>query len=494
MRALFLLVLIKFFLFSVSPSGKTLLSVGVLAGITNCATAQIKQPSSSNFPLLREWRIYMGQLSGAPDPYILPVYFKVDTLYNLFFPITLSKPSASTTDKIAAFGTNNDFIWISKDSLFKDYITDTIMDGFIPYADTVPSGNIVTAYDMSLALSTMDQQMGSKVDTGVLVDYYLASNPDGYISSVPAQSFSSLTGKPTTLSGYGIVDAYPLIGNPSGFISGLSSFTTTNLTEGTNEYFTTARARLSVAAGSGIGYNSSTGLISNAAPDQTVVLTNGTNINVSGTYPNFTINSTALALPSLGSPDQLLRVNAGDSVAEWFTPSFLTANQTITLSGDVTGSGTTGISTTLANSGVSAGTYDWVTVDAKGRVTTGANTPVPTAITAGARNFNTAYQISSTRPSRISVSAQISCTLSLAGGQAGEVVLEISPNGTSGWIYSGQITASNTGTLTVGLNTVQLSGAELIEDLPAGYYWRLRTNNTTGTPTYTFNGGSFRIY
>ena len=52
-----------------------------------------------------------------------------------------------------------------------------------------------------------------------------------------------------------------------------------------------------------------------------------------------------------------------------------TANETITLSGDVTGSGTSSISATLSNSGVSAGTYGSsslipsITVDAKGRVT-----------------------------------------------------------------------------------------------------------------------------
>jgi hypothetical protein len=46
----------------------------------------------------------------------------------------------------------------------------------------------------------------------------------------------------------------------------------------------------------------------------------------------------------------------------------------LTFTGDVTGSGSTGSSTalTLANSGVTAGTYTKVTVDAKGRVTTGA--------------------------------------------------------------------------------------------------------------------------
>jgi hypothetical protein len=53
----------------------------------------------------------------------------------------------------------------------------------------------------------------------------------------------------------------------------------------------------------------------------------------------------------------------------------ISGNQTITLSGDATGSGTTSIAVTLANSGVVAGTYGSstavpvITVDAKGRVT-----------------------------------------------------------------------------------------------------------------------------
>lgn len=53
--------------------------------------------------------------------------------------------------------------------------------------------------------------------------------------------------------------------------------------------------------------------------------------------------------------------------------SYLTTNQSITVSGDATGSGTTAVTLTLANTGVVAGTYAKVTVDSKGRVTTGTD-------------------------------------------------------------------------------------------------------------------------
>lgn len=67
--------------------------------------------------------------------------------------------------------------------------------------------------------------------------------------------------------------------------------TTTNIAEGTNEYFTTARARQSISAGTGISYDNGTGVVTNAAPDQTVSLTGAGTTTISGTYPNFTITS-----------------------------------------------------------------------------------------------------------------------------------------------------------------------------------------------------------
>lgn len=62
------------------------------------------------------------------------------------------------------------------------------------------------------------------------------------------------------------------------------------------------------------------------------------------------------------------RVTAGSNTA------YLTGNQTISISGDVTGSGSTSITATLSNTGVTAGTYNTVTVDAKGRVISGSTT------------------------------------------------------------------------------------------------------------------------
>jgi hypothetical protein len=65
--------------------------------------------------------------------------------------------------------------------------------------------------------------------------------------------------------------AWQKIDNTDGVTSvngftGTVVLTTTNIAEGTNEYFTTARARASVSAGTGISYNSTTGVITNSSP------------------------------------------------------------------------------------------------------------------------------------------------------------------------------------------------------------------------------------
>ena len=104
-------------------------------------------------------------------------------------------------------------------------------------------------------------------------------------------------------------------------------------------------------------------------------------IAVSGGGGMTSLDPDLTAIADLTGTSGLLRKSG---VNTWLldTNSYLTSNQTVTLSGDVTGSGSTAITTTLANSGVSAGTYNNVasevrpfTVDAKGRLT-GIGSPV----------------------------------------------------------------------------------------------------------------------
>ena len=61
------------------------------------------------------------------------------------------------------------------------------------------------------------------------------------------------------------VDNTDAVTSVNGFV-GTVVLTTTNIAEGTNEYFTTARARASVSAGTGISYDSGTGVITNSSP------------------------------------------------------------------------------------------------------------------------------------------------------------------------------------------------------------------------------------
>ena len=123
--------------------------------------------------------------------------------------------------------------------------------------------------------------------------------------------------------------------------------------------------------------------------DQTVALSNGSNISVTGTYPNFTIASSHPNISAASSVDNSgltyiqdltldsnghvtgiasTAINTGaiadgganlataDQIHTFVTGlGYLSANQSITLSGDVTGSGATSITTTIAADAVESG-------------------------------------------------------------------------------------------------------------------------------------------
>jgi hypothetical protein len=92
-----------------------------------------------------------------------------------------------------------------------------------------------------------------------------------------------------------------------GFISYNTGSTARTFTAGTG---------ISVTNGNGV---SGDPVITNTAPDQTVVLTAGTGISTSGTYPNFTITNSA--------PDQTVVLTAGSGISITGTyPSFTITN------------------------------------------------------------------------------------------------------------------------------------------------------------------------
>jgi hypothetical protein len=142
--------------------------------------------------------------------------------------------------------------------------------------------------------------------------------------------------------------------------------TTTNIAEGTNLYYTDVRARASNSAGTGISYDSATGVITNSAPDQIVSITGAGTSVVTGTYPNFTVTSTDSTTGTVTSvaatagtgisvtgspittsgtlnitntaPDQTVVLTAGTGISTSGTyPNFTITNTSPSLGGDVVG-------------------------------------------------------------------------------------------------------------------------------------------------------------
>jgi phage-related tail fiber protein len=197
------------------------------------------------------------------------------------------------------------------------------------------------------------------------------------------------------------------------------------------------------------------------------------NLNASGVTPG-TYNS--LTVNNKGIVTGASNVSSGTVTSVGLTSSdFSVSGSPVTTSGSITAN--------LNTSGVSAGTYSSVTVTNKGIVTAGT----ARSSSAVSVSLNSSSQISTTRDAMVSYSIDISATLSISGGQTGNVFLEISPDN-SNWTEISRFTNGNTGTLTIGLNITQTNTGAVSGYVPAGYYRRLRTS-ATGSPTITYRSG-----
>lgn len=272
------------------------------------------------------------------------------------------------------------------------------------------------------------------------------------VSTLPI-GWSQLTSVPSTVAGYGILDVYTKTTSDSRYLQSytetdplfntkFSSKTTSDLTEASNLYYTATRFNTAFSGKS------------------TTDLTEGTNLYyTSGRF------NTAFGTKST--------TDLTEGLNQYFTNTRARAAVTLTTNN------TSGVAT------YAAGLFN---------IPNYSYAPTIDTISSGARNFNQAYQISTTKYVDLSVSPQITCTLSLAGGQSGQIFLEFSADGSTNWKTCGISAGSNTGSLTIGLNTAQITGSPMTIILLPGYYWRLRTNNVTGSPTYVFNGGFTKTF
>lgn len=153
----------------------------------------------------------------------------------------------------------------------------------------------------------------------------------------------------------------------------------------------------------------------------------------------------------------------------------------------VTNSGT--ITANLTNTGISSGTYRSVTVDAKGRATSGTN---PT-ISSATRSLNTSYQVSTTLNARVSYTVSLGTAVNLLNlNSAAQVYLEISPNNST-WTTVNAAGKTQTLSVAITLGITETNLYNLQCEVPAGYWVRLRSS-VSGGGTASYNSGQETTY
>lgn len=189
-----------------------------------------------------------------------------------------------------------------------------------------------------------------------------------------------------------------------------------------------------------------------------------------------------------GQAGKVLTTNG--SVPSWTTASAGTVTSvtagTGLSGGTITGSGTI----SLPNTGT-AGTYSGITTDAQGRVTAGTTrsfaSPSRSVVTS---TSSTGYQISSTRDAFVSYEGTFSTTSTIGGPASITIFLETADTNSTNpadWTIIARQVNSNTITLAVVLQQVDIEPWSVSRMIPAGKYVRIRSGSVTGTATAAIN-------
>lgn len=152
--------------------------------------------------------------------------------------------------------------------------------------------------------------------------------------------------------------------------------------------------------------------------------------------------------------------------------------------GDLTGSYP---SPTLTTTGIGSGTYSGLTIDTKGRASAGTIR----SFTYVTKALNSCFQLSSTRDALVSYVVEIATVSTLISGQAGTVYLETFTNSgcSTGTQELMHVTNSNIQSVGLSVTMTQTIASGLHGIIPAGLWFKLRTNNDLSTPTFTAKPG-----
>jgi hypothetical protein len=256
--------------------------------------------------------------------------------------------------------------------------------------------------------------------------------------------------------------------------TGAVVLTTTNVAEGTNQYFTQARARTSVSAGTGISYVSSTGVITNAAPDQVVALTGAGTTTVSGTYPNFTITSADSKVGDVVGPASA----TDNAIARYDATTGKLIQNSVVLIGDtgsVTGVNALTAESLVINNNATLGSSNTDSLDVRARISSDLDPETNNAkdIGSSGRNWRDGFFGRTV----YTVNLELTGTTSFDGAQgtAGQVLTSAGTGNTPTW------TTPTTGTVTSVSGTAgritSTGGTTPVLDLASG----IATAGTTGS-------------
>lgn len=185
----------------------------------------------------------------------------------------------------------------------------------------------------------------------------------------------------------------------------------------------------------------------------------------------------------LESDDATISANVNIPVAHVYSDTDVTlqssANSTIT--------------SFCTNIGLPAPTIDWLAVTPTD-LTAAIAAAVPATSVASALSLSlqtstgaVGTQVSSTRNAYVMLNGVVSTTSTIGGASSGDIILEVAPTNSvtvGDWVEWGRIGNSQTISLALALNSVQVTKGVAVAFVPAGYYVKARQAGS-GTVSYT---------